>query len=217
MSIAVKICGINTALALDAAIEAGASYVGLVFYPPSPRYVAPPAAAALAARVPKTIAKVGLFVNADDAAIAAAISVLSLDFLQLHGNETPERVSAVRRHFGLPVVKAIALGTKTDLARIDLYRGVADILLFDAHPPQRPDALPGGNAVSFDWTLLVGRTWDFPWILSGGLTPHNVAEAVRLTGAGIVDASSGVEDRPGSKNPAKIAAFIAAARRAVEG
>ncbi len=216
MSVAVKICGINTRLALDAAVEAGAAYVGFVFYPPSPRYVAPPAAAVLAAGVPKTVAKVGLFVNADDPAIAAAVSVLSLDFLQLHGSETPERVSSVRGRFGLPVVKAIAVGTKTDLAGIDLYREVADILLFDAHPPKRPGSLPGGNAVSFDWTLLAGQTWAFPWMLSGGLTPLNVAEAVRLTGAGIVDVSSGVEDRPGLKNPAKIAAFIAAAKQAVE-
>ncbi len=216
MSIAVKICGINTSLALDAAIKGGAAYVGFVFYPPSPRYWAPSAAGLLAASVPKAVAKVGLFVNADDAAIAAALSALSLDFLQLHGSETPERVSSVRRRFGLPVVKAIAVGTSADLAHTDLYREVADILLFDAHPPQRPGSLPGGNAVSFDRTLLAGRTFDFPWMLSGGLTPQNVAEAVRLTGAGIVDVSSGVEDRPGSKNPAKIAAFIAAAKQAVE-
>ena len=214
MKLAVKICGIKTIEALDAAATGGARYIGFVFYPPSPRNIAAADAAGLAARLPATISKVGLFVDADDVAIAATLAAFKLDMLQFHGGESPERVRDVKRRFGLPVMKAIAVGARADLDRADLYRDVADWLLFDARPPARPGSLPGGNAVSFDWTLLTGRRWPLPWMLSGGLTPQNVADAIRISGAAVVDVSSGVEDRPGVKSPAKIAAFIAAAKSA---
>ncbi|MGF1593253.1 MAG: phosphoribosylanthranilate isomerase [Kiloniellaceae bacterium] len=213
MSVQVKICGISTAGAMTAAIEGGAAFVGLVFYPPSPRAVTPEAAAALAALVPREVVTTGLLVDADDATIEAILHEVPLDLLQLHGAESPDRVAAVKARFGLPVMKVVKLRQPGDLEAVEPYLAVADRLLFDAKPPaEMTGALPGGNAVAFDWTILAGTTWPLPWMLAGGLTPGNVAEAVRISGAPAVDVSSGVEDSPGVKNPEKIRAFLAAAR-----
>lgn len=212
MALEVKICGLADAVALDAAVSGGARMVGFVFYPPSPRALAPAAAAALALRVPPGVSRVGLVVDADDAAIAAILAQVSLDLLQLHGSETPARVADVRSRFRLPVIKAIAVEDVDDLAAADPYVAVADRLLFDARPPK--DATrPGGNARAFDWRLLAGRGWPVPWLLAGGLQADNLAEAVRLSGAAAVDVSSGVEDASGHKSVALIRAFLDAAAR----
>ena len=214
MAVRAKICGINSREALDAAVAGGASFVGFVFYPPSPRALTPAAAGELAAAVPRTVGKLGLFVDDPDERIAEVLAKAPLDMLQLHGQETPARVAAIRRHFGLPVMKAVKVAGADDLAAADGYVGVADWLLFDAKPPKEmTGALPGGNALAFDWQLLAGRAWPSPWMLSGGLTPENLGEAVRISGARVVDVSSGVEAAPGQKDPAKIAAFLAEAAR----
>lgn len=211
----VKICGINAEAALDAAAESGADFVGLVFYPPSPRAVTPERAAALIARAPAEPGKVGLFVDPDDQTLARTLAVARLDMLQLHGRETPARVRAVRARFGLPVMKAVKIACAADLDAAAAFETAADWLLFDGVPPaDRPDALPGGNAARFDWSLLHGRRFARPWMLSGGLDPDNVAAAIRATGAPCVDVSSGVETRPGVKDPARIRTFVAAAKGA---
>jgi len=213
MSVQVKICGISTPEAMTAAVEGGAAFVGLVFYPRSPRAVTPAQAAALAALVPAGVMKTGLLVDAKDATIAAILKAVPLDLLQLHGSESPERVAAVKARFGLPVMKVVKLRQAGDLEAVGPFLAVADRLLFDAKPPaEMTDALPGGNALAFDWTLLSGTTWPLPWMLAGGLTPENVARAFALSGAPAVDVSSGVEDAPGKKNPQKIRAFLAAAQ-----
>jgi phosphoribosylanthranilate isomerase len=214
MPVRAKICGVNSRPALDAAIAGGAGFVGFVFYPPSPRALTAEAAAALAAAVPPVIAKVGMLVDDPDERIAEILARVSLDLLQLHGKETPARVDDIRRRFGLPVMKAVKIAEAADLAVADCYIGHADWLLFDAKPPpQMTGALPGGNALSFDWHLLAGRSWPSPWMLSGGLNGGNLAEAVRISGARVVDVSSGVESQPGQKDPEKIAAFLAEATR----
>ena len=214
MAVSVKICGINSPEALRAAAEAGAGLIGLVFFPPSPRYVTVEQAAALAALVPEGVLKVGLFVDADDAAIARVLERVPLDMLQLHGRESPERVREVRERFGLPVMKAIPVASPQDVETAREFEGAADRLLFDAKPPKTMEgALPGGNALRFDWELLRGRRWKIAWMLSGGLLASNLADAVGITGAPAVDVSSGVEDRPGHKDPARIRAFLAAAKR----
>jgi len=206
----VKICGLSQPEHVDAAIRAGAGFLGFVFFPKSPRNVSAETAAALAADVPPGIARVGLFVNPDDALLDRVLGLVPLDILQLHGAETPERVSQIRARTGLPVMKAVGVSTPADLDALWDYGLVADMLLVDAKPP--PDAvLPGGNGLAFDWRLLVGRKWLKPWVLAGGLNPDNVAEAVHLTGARIVDVSSGVESAPGHKDAALIRRFIAAA------
>ncbi|MDB5409502.1 MAG: trpF [Rhodospirillales bacterium] len=212
MSITVKICGLSTPESVAAAVAGGAAFVGFVFYGPSPRNVTPAQAAALCVAVPPGIGRVGLFVDADDASIAAALAAAPLDLLQFHGSESPDRVAAVKTIFGRKVMKAIPVAEADDLAAAEAYREIADWLIFDARPPRRADALPGGNGLAFDWQLLGGRSWDLPWMLSGGLAAENLAEAVRLSGAQFVDVSSGVESAPGRKDPAKIAAFLAAAR-----
>lgn len=206
----VKICGLTEAAHVDAAVKAGAGYVGLVFFPRSPRHLTLPQAAALALQVPMGVAKVALVVDADDAELDAIVRAVPLDMLQLHGHETPARVAEVRARFGLPVMKAVGIAEEADLAAIADYARVADQILIDAKPPKGA-ALPGGNGLAFDWRLIAGREWDRPWMLAGGLTAQNVAEAVRLTGARQVDVSSGVESAPGVKDPGAIAAFIAAA------
>jgi phosphoribosylanthranilate isomerase len=211
VSIAAKICGLSQPDAVAAAVAGGAAALGFVFYAPSPRNVAAARVAELCRAVPAGITRVGLFVDADDATIAAVLAVAPLDMLQLHGGESPSRVAAVRSRFALPVMKALAIADPADVAAADAYLDVADRLLFDARPPRRPDALPGGNGLVFDWRLIAGRGWRVPWTLSGGLTASNVAEGVRLTGARAVDVSSGVESAPGVKDTAKIAAFLAAA------
>ncbi len=213
MSIEVKICGISTAEAMTAAVEGGAAFVGLVFYPPSPRAVTPAEAAPLAALVPEGVVKTGLLVDAEDPTIEAILKDVPLDLLQLHGSESPERVAEIKARFGLPVMKVVKLRRQGDLEAVEPFLPVADRLLFDAKPPPAmTEALPGGNALAFDWTLLSGTTWPLPWMLAGGLTADNLARAVAVTGAPAVDISSGVEDAPGVKNPQKIRTFLAAAR-----
>ena len=211
-AIEAKICGLSTAESVAAAVAGGAAYLGFNFYKPSPRYVTATNAAALCTAIPPGVARVGVFVDADDAVLAAVLAEVPLDLLQLHGSETPERVAEVRRRFARPVMKAIAIAEPEDVADAERYFAVADRLLFDAKPPRRPDALPGGNGLAFDWRLLAGRRFPLPWMLSGGLDAATVGEAVRLTGAPAVDVSSGVERAPGVKDPAKIAAFLAAVR-----
>lgn len=208
----VKICGLRDAAAVTAAVSGGAAYVGLVFFPKSPRHVSIADAAALAQSVPVGIAKVGLVVNADDAMLDDILADVALDILQLHGTESPERVAEIRVRTGLPVMKAVGVADASDLAALDAYARVADQLLVDAKPPKTAD-LPGGNGLSFDWRLIAGRRWPVPWMLAGGLTPQNVAEAIALTGAKQVDVSSGVESAPGVKDAQMIADFVAAARR----
>lgn len=213
---AAKICGINSPDALDAAIDGGAAAIGFVCYPPSPRHVSLAEVQALARRVPAGILRTGLFVDPDDHLLLLRTLDRSLDLLQLHGNETPERVYAIGRRFGLPTMKAIRLASAADLELARRYAGAADRLLFDAAepPPERRAglaALPGGNGLPFDWTLLAqAPKIGLPWMLSGGLTPDNVAEAVRVTGAVAVDVSSGVEATRGRKSPALIRRFLAA-------
>ncbi len=210
MSVEAKICGLSTAEAVAAAARHGARYVGFVFYPPSRRNLTPALAGALAAVVPPGIAKVGLFVDADDATLAEALDKAPLDLLQFHGRESPERVLWAKRRFGKPVMKSIPVAAAADLKLAEAYYGVADRLMFDAKPP-KDATVPGGNGLVFDWELLAGKRWPVPWMLSGGLTAENLATAVRITHAGAVDVSSGVESAPGVKDPDKIAAFLARA------
>ena len=209
MHVDVKICGLNTPESVAAAVSAGADYVGFVFYPPSPRAVTPEVAAALSRGIPATTLKVGLFVDADDATLRATLAACPLDMVQLHGRETPERVMAVGHGFGIRTMKAMRIADADDVARAEPYEAAADMLLFDAKPPK--DATrPGGNAESFDWTLLQGIDFQVPWLLAGGLDASNVARALSITGAPMVDVSSGVEDAPGQKSTQKIHDFIAA-------
>ena len=210
MSVAAKICGLSQPDAVAAAIAGGAAFLGFVFYKPSPRNVSAARVAELCASVPAGITRVGLFVDADDATIAAVLAVAPLDLLQLHGSESPSRIAEVKSRFARPVMKALPIADAEDVAAADPYLDIADRLLFDARPPRRPAALPGGNGLVFDWRLIAGRRWPLPWMLSGGLTAANVAEGVRLTGARAVDVSSGVESAPGVKDTAKIAEFLAA-------
>jgi phosphoribosylanthranilate isomerase len=193
-----------------AAVEAGAAYIGLVFFPKSPRNVDVETAAALALEVPPGVAKVALVVDADDALLDAITAAVPLDMLQLHGHESPARVAEIRARYGLPVMKAVGIADAGDLAKLDDYMPVADQILVDAKPPKGAE-VPGGMGVPFDWRLIAGRHWPKPWMLAGGLTPENVAAAIRLTGARQVDVSSGVERAPGEKDEALIRAFIAAA------
>jgi phosphoribosylanthranilate isomerase len=212
VGLAAKICGLSSADAVAASVEGGAAYLGFVFYPPSPRAVTPAQALRLCDAVPHEIARVGLFVDADDAAIAAVLDLVRLDILQFHGTESPQRVAAARARFGRRVMKAVAIAGPQDVRGAARYEDVADLLLFDAKPPRRPDALPGGNGLVFDWRLIAGHSWRLPWMLSGGLTAELLPEAVGISGAACVDVSSGVESRPGQKDAARIRAFLAAAR-----
>ena len=209
--IRVKICGLCRPEDVNAVAEAGASYGGFVFFPKSPRNVSIAQARDLALGAPVGLAKVALVVNADDAMLDAITAEVPLDMLQLHGSESPARVAEVKARFGLPVMKAVGVGGPEDLAAIDVYAEVADQLLIDAKPPKGAD-LPGGNGLAFDWQLLAGRKyWSVPWMLAGGLTPDNAAEAVLRTGTRQLDVSSGVESAPGVKDAALITAFVAAA------
>lgn len=210
--IAVKICGLRSAEDVAAAVSAGARYLGFNFFARSPRSVTPNAARALALEVPPGVAKVALVVDATDATLDTLTRTVPLDMLQLHGAESPERLAEVRARYGLPVMKCLGIAGPDDLDAIDRYATVADQLLLDAKPPEGA-VLPGGNGLAFDWRLLAGRQfWTRPWMLAGGLTPENVAEAVRRTGAVQVDVASGVESAPGIKDAGKMAAFCAAAR-----
>ena len=206
----VKICGLRTSADVTAVARAGAAYAGFVFFAKSPRNVTLPEARLAALAAPPGLAKVALTVDADDATLDAIVEAVPLDMLQLHGRESPDRVAQVRARYRLPVMKAIGLADESDLPAIFAFSTVADQILIDAKPPRGAD-LPGGNGLAFDWRLLAGRRWLRPWMLAGGLTAKNVAEAVRLTGARQVDVSSGVESAPGVKDAARIAAFVAAA------
>ena len=205
----VKICGLRTEADVAAVAAAGAAYAGFVFFAKSPRNVTVEQAARLALAAPVGLAKVALVVDADDATLDAIVEGVPLDMLQLHGHESPDRVAEVRARYGLPVMKAVGVADEGDLAAVFDYSTVADQILVDAKPPKGA-ALPGGNGLSFDWRLVAQRRWLRPWMLAGGLTPENVAEAVRLTNARQVDVSSGVESAPGVKDPARIAAFVKA-------
>ena len=207
----IKICGITAREALEAAIAARADFAGLNFYPPSPRCVSINDAATLAARAGKRIATVGVFVEPDDALLAEAVAAAKFDAIQLHGAETPERAAQVRARFGLPVWKVLPVATAADVARAGAYSEAADFILFDAKTPK--GALPGGMGLAFDWSLLAAWHGPLPWGLAGGLTPGNVAAAIRATGAPLVDTSSGVESAPGVKDVDKIAAFCKAVRQ----
>jgi phosphoribosylanthranilate isomerase len=209
--IRVKICGLKTLADIAAVAAARAAYGGFVFFPKSPRHLTFDQALPLMQAAPPGLCKVALVVDADDAALDALTSALPVDMLQLHGHETPGRVAEVKARYGLPVMKAVGVAEAGDLAQVMEYALVADQILVDAKPPKGA-ALPGGNGLAFDWRLVAQRRWLRPWMLAGGLTPDNVAEAVRLTNARQVDVSSGVESAPGVKDSARIAAFADAAR-----
>jgi len=206
-----KICGLTRPEDVAAAANAGAAYVGFVFFAKSPRSVSFDLARDLAVEVPVGIGKVGLVVDADDAFLDELTAKVPLDFLQLHGHETPERVSEIRARYGLPVIKAVGVADAEDVADLHTFAEVADQLLVDAKPPKNA-VLPGGNGVAFDWRLIAARRWSVPWLLAGGLTPDTVAEAIALTGAKQVDVSSGVESAPGVKDSSLIEAFVAGTR-----
>lgn len=207
---AVKICGIRDSENLKAATQAGADYIGFVFYAPSPRAVTPQEAAALGKLLPAGIKAVGLFVDAPDHEIASAIQGTNIAMLQLHGAEDPQRVAAIQEKFGLPVIKAIRIGSADDLATVPEYEDASDWLLFDSRPSNAP--LPGGTGQVFDWSLLAGRSFKKPWMLSGGLTAQNVAGALSVVSPDAVDVSSGVETAPGIKDAGKIHDFIRAVK-----
>jgi phosphoribosylanthranilate isomerase len=213
VSIAVKICGLTDQESVDAAIEGGADYLGFVFFKTSPRNVAANVVAALVEDVPEDVARVGLFVDPDNAALDQVLNYVRLDYLQLHGSESPERIDEIRLAFGLPVIKAIGVSTAQDVKAASAFRDHADMLLFDAKPPPGADR-PGGNAQAFNWDLMSGYTGAVPWLLAGGLTPDTVADAIAKSGARAVDVSSGVESAPGRKDPALVTAFLKAAKAA---
>lgn len=208
----VKICGLTRPEQVRQAADAGADYVGLVFFPRSPRNLSPEQAAELLAAVPRGVTPVALLVDPNDA-LADTVAALGVEMLQLHGDESPERVAELRARTGLPVMKVVGIGGPDDLDGIAPHEAAADQLLVDARAPAGATR-PGGNALAFDWGLIAGRHWSRPWMLAGGLTPENVATAIRLTGARQVDVSSGVESAPGEKDPDKVSAFIAATRQA---
>ncbi|MFT6425249.1 MAG: phosphoribosylanthranilate isomerase [Celeribacter sp.] len=211
MDTRVKICGINTPQAAEAAVNAGAQYLGFVFFPKSPRNVSIDVARDLALDVPVGVAKVALVVNASDADLDRLLGEVPIDILQLHGAEDLERVKAIRARYGLPVMKAVGVSGPQDIQALDAYGLVSDQVLVDAKAP-KGSVLPGGNGLAFDWRLISKRGWNAPWMLAGGLTPENVVQAIQLTGAKQVDVSSGVESTPGVKDPARIRAFIEAIR-----
>jgi phosphoribosylanthranilate isomerase len=210
MPVQVKICGLTTPETIDAAIAGGASHIGFVFFPPSPRNIDPRQAAALTNRASGRVKIVGLFVNPDSAYIRAIKQEVKLDIVQLHGDERPEDASIIDQRCGLETWKAIPVRTRADLEKAKAYQGSVSRLLYDAKPHEGCD-VPGGNGLRFDWALLDGFVHPLPWILAGGLTPENVSEAIRTTGADFVDVSSGVESAPGIKDVDKIAAFLKAA------
>ena len=205
----VKICGLRRIADVEAVARSGAAYFGLNFFPKSPRFVTLDLARSLALAAPPGLAKVALVVDAEDAVLDAIVEAMPLDMLQLHGHETPDRVAQLRARYGLPVMKVIGVADEGDLAALLEFSTVADQIMIDAKPP-RDAPLPGGNGLTFDWRLVAQRRWLRPWMLAGGLTADNVAEAVRLTGARQVDLASGVESAPGVKDEGLIAAFMAA-------
>ncbi|MEZ5682162.1 MAG: phosphoribosylanthranilate isomerase [Erythrobacter sp.] len=207
----IKICGISTLTTLEAVLAARADFVGFNFFPPSPRHVGLSELAILAARAGEALKKVGVYVDPDDDLLSTTIAVGQLEAIQLHGSETPQRAAEVRARFGKPVWKVLSIASAEDVARASNYRDAADFILFDAKTPKNA-SLPGGMGLRFDWSLLSRYQGGLPWGLAGGLTPENVREAVERTGAKLIDTSSGVESAPGEKDPARIAAFCAAAR-----
>lgn len=208
----VKICGIRTPEILSVAAVAGARFAGFVFVPESPRYIHPEQARLLSRQLPTGLRSVGLFVNPSDEGLAHILSAVSLDFIQLHGDESPARVQAIKSRFHLPVIKAFALSSAADLDQVAAYIPVIDWILFDAKAPASSN-IAGGNGVAFDWTILKGKKFDKPWMLSGGLTPDNVADALAILTPDAVDVSSGVESARGVKDAQKIRDFIAAIKR----
>ena len=212
MVLAVKICGLTDPAALTAAVEGGARYLGFVFYPPSPRALSPERAGDLAAHAPADRTTVGVFVDPDDALLDQVLARVRLDALQLHGAESPERVEAVKARTGCAVIKALQVAEAGDLAPVASYAAVADMILFDARPPKEPGRLPGGNGLAFDWRVLQGLRLARPWLLSGGLSVANLEAAIALCRPPAVDVSSGVERRPGQKDPARIRQFLHLAR-----
>ncbi|MEM6781190.1 MAG: phosphoribosylanthranilate isomerase [Pseudomonadota bacterium] len=209
----VKICGINEPESMTAAIEGGARFVGLVFYPKSPRYVDIEVAGYLGRYVPTGVRSVGLFVNPTDEELERTVSGVQLDIIQLHGSESPGRIAEIKQKFGLQVIKSMPIANKEDLESVPGFEVAADYLMFDARPAPE-DELPGGNGLPFDWTILEGFSSSRPWFLAGGLTAENVKEAIDLLGPDIVDVSSGVEDEPGVKSINKIKAFLEAVKQA---
>lgn len=215
MNVRVKICGLSTPETLESAVAAGADYLGFVFFQKSPRHISHEQAALLAKQVPSDVAKVALTVDADNDALDAVVEALAPDILQLHGAESPQRLKELKARYGLTLMKAIGVAEPEDPLKAEIYRDSADLLLFDAKPPKSmAGALPGGNGLVFDWSLIAGHRPEMPWMLSGGLNAENVAEAIRITGAEAVDVSSGVEDAPGRKKPELIEAFIRVAKAA---
>ncbi|MFO1104913.1 MAG: phosphoribosylanthranilate isomerase [Amaricoccus sp.] len=210
-SVRVKICGLRSRAEAAHAAACGATYGGLVFFPRSPRHLTLADARWVGDGMPEGLSRVALTVDADDATLDAVLDAVRIDMLQLHGRETPERVAELRQRYRVAVMKAVGVATESDLAVIGDYARVADQILIDARAPREADR-PGGNGLAFDWRLIAGRRWTVPWMLAGGLTPDNIAEAIRLTGATQVDVSSGVELAPGYKDPAKVSAFVKAAR-----
>jgi phosphoribosylanthranilate isomerase len=208
MPVAVKICGLTDAAALGAAVEGGARYLGFVFYPPSPRALTIAQAAELAGAAPADSTKVGVFVDPDDKLLDQTLAQVPLEALQLHGAESPERVRAIKVRTGRTVIKALKVADAEDLAPVRSYAAVADLLLFDARLPSAPGRLPGGNGLAFDWRLLQDLRVGCPWLLSGGLSARNLEAAITLCRPPVVDVSSGVERRPGVKDPAKIRRFL---------
>ena len=203
----IKICGLSDAASLDASVEAGADYVGFVFFPKSPRNVSVGLARDLAARVPRGVCRTGLFVDPDDGQIERVLDSVMLDMIQLHGSESRERSRAIGKTFGLPIMKSLGISAKSDVERADHWEGYVDQLLVDA-PPARHMDRPGGQGIVFDWSLLANREWRLPWMLAGGLTSENITDAVRLSGATQLDVSSGVESAPGMKDCDRIRGFL---------
>jgi phosphoribosylanthranilate isomerase len=213
MSVGAKICGLTSEDAVQAAVAGGARFTGFVFYPPSPRSLGITQAAALVAGVAPGITRVGVFVDPDDTLLENVLAKMPLDMIQLHGGETPERAAAIKRRFGLKLMKAIKVAGERDVQTAKEFLGIADWLMFDAKPPKEmATALPGGNALAFDWELLRARQWPLPWMLSGGLTVENLPQAVKISRAEFVDVSSGVERRLGEKDPAKVGEFLTRAK-----
>ena len=212
MAVAAKICGLTTAAAVATAVRNGAAYVGFMSFPPSPRHLAPAAAAELSRLAGSAVKTVAVLVDPSDDDLMTLTAHYAPDLLQLHGREDCARIAAIKQRFAIPVMKALSVANADDVAHARIFEDCADLLLFDAKAPAG-SITPGGNAVTFDWALLAGQRWRRPWMLSGGLTADNVAAAVRGTEANLVDVSSGVEERRGVKSLAKIEAFLAAVHR----
>ena len=214
MPVQVKICGINSAAAADAVLRAGADFGGLVFFAKSPRHLSLEQGATLADRMRGRLRLAALVVDENDAALAAIASQVKPDFFQLHGKEAPERTAQIRSRFGIPVIKAIPVSQADDLAKASAYDDGAEMFLFDAVAAAGASR-PGGHGAAFDWRILEGRTFARPWLLAGGLNPQNIGRAIAVSGANMVDVSSGVESAPGLKSPDRIAEFVAAAKQTV--